>query len=41
MSEWHQHLSSLFLGLLGKKVEDLSKTITDLLVRQKQVKLSY
>lgn len=24
-------------GLLGKKVEDLSKTITDLLVRQKQV----
>lgn len=26
-------------GMLGKRVEDLSKAITDLLVRQKQVKL--
>lgn len=25
-------------GMLGKRVEDLSKAITDLLVRQKQVK---
>lgn len=26
-------------GMLGKRVEDLSKAITDLLVRQKQVKI--
>ena len=29
--------SCLFLGFLGKSVEDLSKAVTDLLVRQKQV----
>lgn len=28
-------------GMLGKRVEDLSKAITDLLVRQKQVKNNY
>lgn len=28
-------------GMLGKRVEDLSKAITDLLVRQKQVNFDY
>ena len=28
---------SFFSGFLGKSVEDLSKAVTDLLVRQKQV----
>lgn len=27
----------IFLGMLGKRVEDLAKAVTDLLVRQKQV----
>ena len=28
-------------GLLGKRVEDLSKSVTDLLVRQKQVRVRF
>lgn len=28
---------TLFTGMLGKRVEDLAKAVTDLLVRQKQV----
>ena len=28
----------LFLGYLGRRVDDLSKSVTDMLVRQKQVR---
>ena len=34
---YYHNFPLFFLGFLGKSVEDLSKAVTDLLVRQKQV----
>ena len=37
ISKTNCHFNFEFIGMLGKRVEDLAKAVTDLIVRQKQV----